>query len=338
MEQAFGINVGHGHTKLVAIDEAGSETVSVVLPSMIAPAELAFAGAVAEGATVQIGDETFWVGADAELASHPLTDLSVARLSDTRLLPALIKGAWRQSRLNGTVQGYCVTGLPANQHDRSRATALAERIREAVPHVFGPDQIEVIAEPVGVLYNELLTARGEMVGDDLLAEGRVGVIDLGHLTVDVAEVLARRPVAGALDTWELGTVRPLGSIRAVLASKRELTLHQVDQAVRVGGIRVRGEFFALSDLLGPTWDAPLQANGRDIAARLVERWGSGSHLDAVLIGGGGAALPQVTDAIQERFPQAQIVNDPQMAVARGYARLARYRLRQHAPTADPQEA
>jgi hypothetical protein len=115
-----------------------------------------------------------------------------------------------------------------------------------------------------------------MAGDDLLAEGRVGVIDCGHLTVDVAEVLGRRPVAGALDTWELGTVRPLGSIRAALASKRELTLHQIDQAVRDGGIRLRGQFFALADLLGPTWDAPLHANGRDIAARLVERWGSGS--------------------------------------------------------------
>jgi plasmid segregation protein ParM len=231
-----------------------------------------------------------------------------------------------------------VTGLPANQHDRSRATALAERIREAVPGAFGPDQIEVIAEPVGVLYNELLTARGEMVGDDLLAEGRVGVVELGHLTVDVAEVLGRRPVAGALDTWELGTVRPLTSIRAALASKRELTLHQLDQAVRDGGIRLRGQFFALADLLGPNWDAPLRTNGRDIVARLVERWGKGNHLDAVLVGGGGAALPQITQVIQERFPQARIVNDPQMAVARGYARLARYRLRQHAPAATPQEA
>jgi plasmid segregation protein ParM len=338
MEQAFGINVGHGYTKLLVIDDAGQETVAVVLPSMIAPAELAFAGAVAEGATVQVGDETFWVGADAELAPHPLTDLSVARLSDARLLPALIKGAWAQSRLNGSVTGYCVTGLPANQHDRNRATALAARIREAIPGAFGPDQVEVIAEPVGVLYGELLTAEGAMADDDLLAEGRVGVIDLGHLTVDVAEVLARRPVAGALDTWELGTVRPLGSIRAVLASKRELTLHQIDQAIRAGGIRVRGEFFALSDLLGPTWDAPLQANGRDIAARLVERWGSGTHLDAVLIGGGGAALPQVTSAIQERFPQARTVTDPQMAVARGYARLARYRLRHNVLAAPAQEA
>jgi hypothetical protein len=55
-----------------------------------------------------------------------------------------------------------------------------------------------------------------------------------------------------------------------------LTLHQIDQTVRGGGIRLRGQFFALADLLGPTWDAPLHANGRDIAARLVERWGSGS--------------------------------------------------------------
>jgi plasmid segregation protein ParM len=338
MQQAFGINVGHGYTKLLVLDDAGQETVSVVLPSMTAPAEQAFAGAVAEGATVQMGDTVFWVGADAELAAHPRTELSVSRLGDACFLPALIKGAWAQSRLNGTMSGYCVTGLPANQHDRNRATALAERIREAVPGVFGLDQIEVIAEPVGVLYGELLTSQGEMSGDDLLAEGRVGVIDCGHLTVDVAEVLARRPVAGALDTWELGTVRPLSTIRAALASKRELTLYQIDQAIRAGGIRVRGEFFALSDLLGSTWDAPLQANGRDIAARLVERWGSGTHLDAVLIGGGGAALPQITRAIQERFSQAHVVPDPQMAVARGYARLARYRLRQHTPAVPLQEA
>jgi transposase len=82
----------------------------------------------------------------------------------------------------------------------------------------------------------------------------------------------------------------------------------------------------------------LLLRGRDIVARLIERWGKGNHLDAVLVGGGGAALHQITNVIQERFPQARIVNDPQMAVARGYARLARYRLRQHAPAATPQEA
>jgi site-specific DNA-methyltransferase (adenine-specific) len=67
--------------------------------------------------------------------------------------------------------------------DRSRATALAERIREAVPGAFGPDQIEVIAEPVGVLYNELLTAQGDVVVDFFCHSGSALI---------AAELLERR--------------------------------------------------------------------------------------------------------------------------------------------------
>ena len=46
-------------------------------------------------------------------------------------------------------------------------------------------------------------------------------------------------------------------------------------------------------------------------------------LDTILIGGGGAELAPLVEAIQRRFVHAWPVERPQLAIARGYARLAR---------------
>lgn len=71
------------------------------------------------------------------------------------------------------------------------------------------------------------------------------------------------------------------------------------------------------------WDRPLLQNGEAIVARLVEAWGSGAQFETILIGGGGAELAPLVTAIQRRFTHARPVEQPQTAIARGYARLAR---------------
>ena len=63
--------------------------------------------------------------------------------------------------------------------------------------------------------------------------------------------------------------------------------------------------------------------GQAVRDRLIDAWGRGRELEAILLGGGGAELPQITDAIRESFPHAVVVDEPQTAIARGYARLAR---------------
>lgn len=313
-----GPNIGHGYVKYVVIDDHGEQ--SVIFPAQIAPAGARVMGALTQATTVELGGRRYWTGDDAALAPSPLTMLAQDRLVDQAFIPALLRGALnRFGSLNGSSTGYCVTGLPATwAQDRDKARALGERLRSATDAY---TKVRVIPEPLGLLYATLLDNHGQLVGDPALTTGRVAVVDLGHLTVDVAVLHRLTPVPAALETYQLGTAAPLRQIRAQLGAHfaRDLSLHETDLAVRAQGLRVAGRVLPLPH----GWDRALLENGTAIAARLVEAWGSGAQFDAILIGGGGAELTPLVEAIQRRFPHARAVEQPQTAIARGYARLAR---------------
>jgi molecular chaperone DnaK (HSP70) len=213
----------------------------------------------------------------------------------------------------------CVTGLPATwSTDKELAGALVHRLKEAAPL----GSVRVIAEPLGMLYATVLDDNGEIVGAPELQQGRVAVVDVGHYTVDVAVMDRLIPAPASLVTYQLGTARPLQAIQQRLSAafEVELPLYRVDQAVRSGMIRMAGR----DEPLPHGWDMPFHENGQEIASRLVEAWGgSGRQFDAVLIGGGGAEIPTLVAALQARFKQARPVPDGQLAIALGYARLAR---------------
>jgi hypothetical protein len=315
-----GPNIGHGYVKYVIIDKQGQELEPVVFPAMLGRAVRSVVGAITRAETVEQAGAQWWTGEDALLAPTPLTILAQERLQDPAFIPALVRGALqRMGALNGSSGGYCVTGLPATwAADTAMARALGKHLRAAHP---GYGAIRVIPEPLGLVYAAALDNHGQVAGDPAMLSGTVGVIDIGHHTVDAAVLRRLVPVPTSLDTYALGTARPLQQIRALLSAtfERELTLFEADQAVRAGGIAVAGRERALPS----GWDRPLTQSGAAIVARLTEAWGSGAQLDVILIGGGGAELPQLVAAIQERYPHAQVVAQPQTAIARGYARLAR---------------
>lgn len=313
-----GPNIGHGFVKYVVIDEHGER--SVTTPAMIAPARRQVTGQLHQVRTVDIQSLPYWTGEDALLSGSPLTILAADRLTDPVFIPALVAGAMqRLGHLNGASTGACVTGLPATWAlDPERCRSLGARLREAY---IGYQTIRVIPEPLGLIYAALLDNAGDLVGDPALQAGSVGVIDLGHHTVDIAIVRQLVPQPQSLDTWQLGTARALSEIRGRLAAatERELSLFEADQAVRSERIRVAGK----DEHLPLGWDRPLLELADQIASRLQEAWGAGAHLDTILIGGGGAELKILVAAIQRRFAQAWAVERPQLAIARGYARLAR---------------
>jgi len=319
MIAGHGPNIGHGYVKYVVITAQGAELPAVVFPSQIARSSHAVAGGLAQAASVDIGGTRYWTGDDALLAGSPTTILSQQRLSDPAFIPALLRGALdRFGYLDGAASGICVTGLPASwATDGELARRLGERLREATAY----QVIKVIPEPLGLIYSLLLDNNGRIVGDASLQSGKVGIVDIGHLTVDIAVIRNLVPVPASLDTWQLGTSKPLAQVRSQLATMfdRELGMVEADKAVRDGALRVGGRLAALP--MG--WDRPLIENGEQLASRLVEAWGSGAGLDVVLIGGGGAEVPQLVEAIARRFPQAEVIVEPQLAIARGYARLAR---------------
>jgi hypothetical protein len=321
MIAAHGVNIGHGYVKYIVIDQYGVELTPVVFPAQVGRALVAAEGSLRCAQTVAAGGASWWTGEDAQLAAAPLTLLAQARLRDPVMIPALVRGALNRfgSGLNGASLGVCVSGLPAAwAQDVEQARALGARLREGHE---GYRSVRVIAEPLGVIYAQALDGQGQIAGDVTLTEGRIGVVDLGHHTVDLAIIHRLQPVPGSLETYQLGMARALAPIRAQLSTvaDADLSIHQVDAAVTAEQLVIAGR----ARPLPAGWDRPLLAHAEAVARRVVEAWGSGSQLDAILIGGGGAAQPRIVAALTEAFAHAAPVDQPQTAIARGYARLAR---------------
>ena len=319
MRYAHGANFGHGFVKYSIIDPTGQSLPPLVFPALLAPASAHVPGTLHATPGVMVGEQDYWVGETALLSPHPRTSLGQQRLRDPHFIPALVRHALHQLAAHGAAEGVCVTGLPATwTRDPTHAHALGARLRAATS-LF--TEILVIPEPLGVLYALLLDEHGHVCGDEALVHGTVGVIDLGHHTLDLSVITALRPHADQLVTIPLGTAHALDLIRTHLSTvfERDLSLHATDYAVRTGRVTIAGHARPLPD----GWEHPLHTYGETLATRLHETWGTGRQLDAILIGGGGAELAPLTHAIQHRFPHAQVVPDPQLAVARGYARLAR---------------
>ncbi|NTV61916.1 MAG: ParM/StbA family protein [Oscillochloris sp.] len=320
MTAGHGPNLGHGYVKYVVIDSQGNELPPVIFPAVTARAGRRVSGALVQVETVDAGGERWWVGEEALLSPSPLTLLAQERLSDPIFIPTLLRAALRRlGNLNGNAAGYAVTGLPATwAANPEKARQLGDRLRAATSQYAG---IRVIAEPLGLVYSALLDTHGEILGDSALSSGTIAVVDLGHHTLDTAVISRLTPVPSSLNTFTLGTARPLREIRAQLSAtfERELTLYETDLAVRAGALSIAGQPCPLPY----DWDRPLRENGAAVVARLVEEWGSGAQFDAILLGGGGAEEPRLTEAITARFPHAVTVERPQTAIARGYAKLAR---------------
>ena len=253
MTAGHGPNLGHGFVKYVVIDAAGVELPPVVFPAVLAPAGQRVSGALVKTETIESCGASWWVGADALLSPSPLTLLAQERLSDPTFIPTLLRAALhRLGKTNGSSGGYCVTGLPATwAADPAKARQLGERLRAATSQYGG---IRVIAEPLGLLYSVLLDNHGAITGDAALSSGSVAVADLGHHTVDTAVIRQLAVVPSSLNTFTLGTARPLRGIRAQLSAtfERELSLYETDLAVRAGTLSIAGK----ERPLPLAWDQP----------------------------------------------------------------------------------
>jgi hypothetical protein len=315
MSIAWGLNLGHGYVKAVGIDERGEELPPVLFPSQIALGERRSAGAIASAPLFEQGGKHWWAGDDANLGS-PRVLLGQERLSDPVFLPVLTKAAYQLAGLPGAGAGiYCVTGLPGSWSDNTKlGDQLQARIKEALPGVF--QKILVVAEPEGLALSQLLNSNGEEVGEERYREGRGLIIDLGAHTDDPSLLYKRRKIKGSTRTYQTGMLRALTEIRDWLSAQlgRDFSLHQIDQIVREGMVSMGG---GLTVPLPEGWDAPLVQLADQVALRLHADYGNGTDLDYVFLGGWGALQKQKVGAIQALYPFAQIVDDPQLAVARG---------------------
>jgi len=227
---------------------------------------------------------------------------------------------------NGLQSFNVVTGLPTDYYASYREgwrDALAGRhnivfhdpdeVRERGLEV---ERLTIVPQPFGTLYNRVLSDDGE-VRDQDLAKQRVGIIDIGFKTSDFA-------VSDGLEFIERlsgSSATGLSTATSIIADRlrADLGLHrenfELDRIIEEGEIKIAGRTHDIRDLKRQTFACVAQK----IITEVDSLWDY-RDLDCILItGGGGKALAEYLLA---EFDNATLVDDAQVANARGYHKLA----------------
>ncbi len=315
------VDIGYGYTKGI-----GPDDLRFSFPSVIGTAEeIAFSSdliATQAGPVVSYGGRRFFYGEQALLQSRLRTvifDRSRTRDETYRLLFAATLAELARHYPNGGDLNV-VTGLPVGFFsDRSDVVISLEgeyRLQLDETVTFNVGQVFVVPQPFGSLFRELLDEDGVISNVDV-EEGRVAVVDIGMYTTDFIVADALRYIQPFSSSIPIGWSEALSNLQQELSDRYrlDLTLHEVDRALRGGGVRVKGQPVNVQSLLAPAvreLEATVVAKARDL-------WGEGAALDTIFVVGGAAQ--HLAGALTAVYPQARLVPDAFWANVEGFYRF-----------------
>jgi len=222
-----------------------------------------------------------------------------------------------------------VSGLPIQFYERDQGL-LRERLlgvhsaqREGQSaQRFEVADVRVIPQGFGALLSVVLNDAGNIVAADL-ANGRVGVIDVGGKTTNLLSVNHLSEVGRETASVSSGAWSVARAVRRWLSDHcpdLELRDHEVIQAMTDRYVRYYGEVVGLGEVV----DGAIAPLADQVVAEATQLWNGAASLDAVFVAGGGAHL--VGPRLQAHFRHARIVGemgiDPVYANALGYWRFA----------------
>jgi plasmid segregation protein ParM len=314
----IGLDIGYGYTKAV------TSTAEVVFPSVVGQAERIryesdLISENGRGIHLVTPDGERFVGELALLQSRIKWTPQDRGRVNSRTMVTLAQAAFSELGVSGEVA--LVTGLPVEWYGDREALTEQLKGRHVIRRcgggcpVVNVSQVLVVPQPFGSLFALILDRDGKLINEDL-ARGRVGVIDVGMHTTDFVLVDRLRYVekgSGSLTT-ALSRVHELTG-RAILdAHSLQLTLHEVDAALRQGTVQVYGKAKDVFRLSEPA----LQAVAEEVKAKAGTLWGDGRDLSAVLVTGGGALA--LGHRILSQYPHAVTIPNAAMANVRGFLR------------------
>jgi len=332
----IGLDIGYGVVKAVVSDG------TVTFPSVCGHArQIKFqADEIAErhlGDQIQ-DDQGVWFIGDLALVQLPPGELlhlrgrtadeaTMGNVFRTRLAKAAIGKLLAGKRDESVVHVRLASGLPVDHMtdalELKGALLGQHRIKtDTADFVANVTEVMVMPQPQGTIYSQLLTSTGEVnpVHDYM----RTGVCDVGTYTVDVALDDDGEFVDAESGSVEGGVSSAHERIGALLEReyRQKIPFKMIENVLRTGQFRARGEVLdyseAVQDALEPLRSATLNL--------LSDKWKTGTTIDVIYLSGGGAEL--VYDDVLAAYPQTVIVEQPQIANARGYLNYALFAARQ----------
>jgi len=332
----MGLDIGYGVVKAVTADQV------VMFPSVMGHArEIKFQQE--DMARRQPGDQMTdedgdWFVGDLALAQLPPGELlrlrgrtanestmgNAFRLRLAKVaIGKVMQGMWNRDIVHIRI----ATGLPTD-HMRDAAQLKASLIGQ---HLIKTDTAELIAnvsevmvmpQPYGTIYANTLTESGEINRQHTYR--RTGVCDVGTYTVDLALDDEGEFVDAESGSVESGVYTAQERISAALERdyREKMPFKIVEEVLRTGIFHANGQPVDYSEIVEEAL-APLRSATLNL---MSEKWQRGTTVDVVYLSGGGAEL--VVEDVREAYPQTQLVQDAQLANARGYLNYARFIARQ----------
>ena len=332
----MGLDIGYGVVKAVTADQV------VMFPSVMGHArEIKFQQedmARRHPGDQMTDDEGDWFVGDLALAQLPPGELlrlrgrtanestmgNAFRLRLAKVaIGKVMQGMWNRDIVHIRI----ATGLPTD-HMRDAAQLKASLIGQ---HLIKTDTAELIAnvsevmvmpQPYGTIYANTLNEAGEINRQHTYR--RTGVCDVGTYTVDLALDDEGEFVDAESGSVESGVYTAQERISAALERdyREKMPFKIVEEVLRTGIFHANGQPVDYSEIVEEAL-APLRSATLNL---MSEKWQRGTTVDVVYLSGGGAEL--VVEDVREAYPQTALVQDAQLANARGYLNYARFIARQ----------
>ena len=256
----------------------------------------------------------FYVGQGSHAWGRPVENLDFDRLSGSPEILALFLGALTRygvPEVTGVIVGLPVASLCDTVQHTVKEFLRGEHswVADGQTQTVKVDNVLVTSQPVGAMFDYLLTAEGEMPSDKRAAfKGEIGVLSIGMNTVELLVVsngaVLQRFTGG-------GTI----GVRRLL----ELTNHEglyslgeLDERLRSGSLDIREAV--------PVWQS-------EVTGFVEKNWGASyKRFTTVVVAGGGAKI--LRDGLLSRFKdRAFIPDDPVISTARGLYKFTLMRAR-----------
>ncbi len=225
-----------------------------------------------------------------------------------------------------------VTGLPVSHYQRFKERYLSAigcahftdllspsgKIVKSV--LLSVEAVRVIPQPMGTYFDAILDDDGQLI-ENRMAAGKVGIIDIGYNTLDLARVDGLEFVNTRSASFSrLGIFNSFQNLSTELYRNLSLEVppERMEPLVRANEVMIAGKAVSI-DLMR---QAAFQNAAEQIVSRVKSTWPDRWELDRILLTGGGALL--LSDYLLPVFEgQAVLASSPAYANVSGYLKFGK---------------